>query len=73
MDFSATIGPNHNYNNLLFFALPLYQELAITSDEALSLEDSPKHAVILGGGYDFQNISMKLIKVNFCNFSISGV
>ncbi|XP_039116822.1 glutathione reductase, cytosolic [Dioscorea cayenensis subsp. rotundata] len=27
------------------------QELAITSDEALSVEDLPKHAVILGGGY----------------------
>lgn len=27
------------------------KELAITSDEALSLEDVPKHAVILGGGY----------------------
>uniref|UniRef100_A0A2C9UE09 Glutathione reductase n=1 Tax=Manihot esculenta TaxID=3983 RepID=A0A2C9UE09_MANES len=27
------------------------QELAITSDEALSLEDMPKHAVVLGGGY----------------------
>ncbi|CAO2821971.1 unnamed protein product [Amaranthus hypochondriacus] len=27
------------------------QELAITSDEALSLEDFPKRAVILGGGY----------------------
>ncbi|XP_078152528.1 glutathione-disulfide reductase [Carex rostrata] len=27
------------------------EELAITSDEALSLEDLPKHAVILGGGY----------------------
>ncbi|KAJ7942512.1 Glutathione reductase [Quillaja saponaria] len=27
------------------------QELAITSDEALSLEDLPKRAVVLGGGY----------------------
>lgn len=27
------------------------QELAITSDEALSLEDLPRRAVILGGGY----------------------
>ncbi|KAJ9182413.1 hypothetical protein P3X46_006411 [Hevea brasiliensis] len=27
------------------------QELAITSDEALSLEDMPKRAVVLGGGY----------------------
>ncbi|KAF5452146.1 hypothetical protein F2P56_027177 [Juglans regia] len=27
------------------------QELAITSDEALSLEELPKHAVILGAGY----------------------
>eukprot|EP00252_Welwitschia_mirabilis_P015171 TRINITY_DN33389_c0_g1_i1.p1 TRINITY_DN33389_c0_g1~~TRINITY_DN33389_c0_g1_i1.p1 ORF type:complete len:493 (+),score=117.13 TRINITY_DN33389_c0_g1_i1:340-1818(+) len=27
------------------------KELAITSDEALSLEQLPKHAVILGGGY----------------------
>ncbi|KAF2314125.1 hypothetical protein GH714_022445 [Hevea brasiliensis] len=27
------------------------QELAITSDEALSLEDVPKRAVVLGGGY----------------------
>ncbi|XP_074274783.1 glutathione reductase, chloroplastic [Silene latifolia] len=27
------------------------QEFGITSDEALSLEDLPKHAVILGGGY----------------------
>ncbi|KAB2090110.1 hypothetical protein ERO13_A03G093500v2 [Gossypium hirsutum] len=27
------------------------QELGITSDEALSLEDLPKHAVVLGGGY----------------------
>ncbi|XP_060671252.1 glutathione reductase, cytosolic isoform X2 [Ziziphus jujuba] len=27
------------------------QELAITSDEALSLEEFPKHAVVLGGGY----------------------
>ncbi|GAB4856188.1 hypothetical protein Ancab_014113 [Ancistrocladus abbreviatus] len=27
------------------------QELAITSDEALSLEEAPKHAVVLGGGY----------------------
>ena len=26
------------------------QELGITSDEALSLEDLPKHAVVLGGG-----------------------
>jgi glutathione reductase (NADPH) len=28
-----------------------FQELAITSDEALSLEDFPKRVVILGGGY----------------------
>ncbi|KAF3457662.1 hypothetical protein FNV43_RR02320 [Rhamnella rubrinervis] len=27
------------------------RELAITSDEALSLEEFPKHAVVLGGGY----------------------
>lgn len=27
------------------------QELAITSDEALSLDELPKHAVVLGGGY----------------------
>ncbi|PPS16748.1 hypothetical protein GOBAR_AA03832 [Gossypium barbadense] len=27
------------------------QELAITSDEALSLDDLPKHAVVFGGGY----------------------
>ncbi|KAG4158489.1 hypothetical protein ERO13_D02G122700v2 [Gossypium hirsutum] len=27
------------------------QELGITSDEALSLEDLPKHAVVFGGGY----------------------
>lgn len=27
------------------------QELAVTSDEALSLEDVPKRAVVLGGGY----------------------
>ncbi|XP_022722735.1 glutathione reductase, chloroplastic-like [Durio zibethinus] len=27
------------------------QELGITSDEALSLDDLPKHAVVLGGGY----------------------
>ncbi|KAH7521795.1 hypothetical protein FEM48_Zijuj07G0070100 [Ziziphus jujuba var. spinosa] len=27
------------------------KELAITSDEALSLEEFPKHAVVLGGGY----------------------
>jgi glutathione reductase (NADPH) len=32
-------------NNHFFF-----QELAITSDEALSLEELPKRAVILGGG-----------------------
>jgi glutathione reductase (NADPH) len=34
---------NTNENNLL-------KELAITSDEALSLEELPKRAVILGGG-----------------------
>ncbi|RRT70278.1 hypothetical protein B296_00036582 [Ensete ventricosum] len=41
-----------------FYSLPLhpnftfpYQELAITSDEALSLDELPKRAVILGGGY----------------------
>ena len=28
----------------------LLQELAITSDEALSLEEFPKRAVVLGGG-----------------------
>ena len=38
MDYS-----NSSENNLL-------QELAITSDEALSLEELPKRAVILGGG-----------------------
>jgi glutathione reductase (NADPH) len=34
---------NTSENNLL-------KELAITSDEALSLEELPKRAVILGGG-----------------------
>lgn len=33
----------------LFVSL-IIKELAITSDEALSLEDMPKRAVILGGG-----------------------
>ena len=28
----------------------IVQELGITSDEALSLEDLPKRAVVLGGG-----------------------
>lgn len=42
---------------LEFYSLPIhpnfmfpYQELAITSDEALSLDELPKRAVILGGG-----------------------
>ena len=40
---------------LLYFSSVLVgcftlQELAITSDEALSLEELPKHAVVLGGG-----------------------
>jgi hypothetical protein len=36
---------------ILIFRYIHLQELAITSDEALSLEELPKRAVILGGGY----------------------
>jgi glutathione reductase (NADPH) len=39
------------YNRLPFLPCLFFQELAITSDEALSLEDFPKRVVILGGGY----------------------
>ena len=35
---------------LEFFWLAL-QELSITSDEALSLDELPKRAVVLGGGF----------------------
>lgn len=35
------------FTSFLFF---FSKELAITSDEALSLEEFPKHAVVLGGG-----------------------
>lgn len=34
-----------------FSFLSFFKELAITSDEALSLEEFPKHAVVLGGGF----------------------
>ena len=38
-----------------------FQELAITSDEALSLDDVPKHAVVLGGGYISSTSHFELI------------
>jgi hypothetical protein len=49
----------------------LLQELAITSDEALSLEELPKRAVILGGGYDISLCI--LVATNLLVYSCDGM
>jgi hypothetical protein len=49
----------------------LLQELAITSDEALSLEELPKHVVILGGGYDISLCI--LVATNLLVYSCDGM